>query len=119
MPSHCARVFAMAVVLVVEPLALVLGARFPSVNAVAVGLADVPLADVRFSVEASPDAVPLLNPVPPLAIVDLPIFPSVNALSTRLAQIEATIVAVSVCVAFEAFAMPFVLVPASLVLSTV
>jgi len=101
------------------PLALVAISVLPSVHAVPMRLAFLPLPYVRVLVQSAPDAVALLEALKPLTVVHLAIRPRVDALPVRLAYLEVTVVRILVGVTFEALAVSQVSLPHALVLPAV
>jgi hypothetical protein len=89
------------------------------VHTVTVGFRLSPLPDVGVVVEASPDAVALLEPLNPLTIINLAVGPGVNTLAIRFSVLEVAVVTVAVRVPFKGLAMAEVLVPLALILASV
>lgn len=98
-----------------EPFALIFISVGEDVHTVALGLGVEPLADVRFSVCALPNAVTVLYSLLPLSVVDFAVFPLVDALSICLSVFMSAVVEVAVCKDFVPTAVSAVLEPLSFV----
>ena len=78
------------------PLALISVAVLPLVHPVPIGLAVLPLTDVRVAEDAAPHTVAVLDTVAPLAIIHLSVGPQVHTLAMSLPILEVSLVLVAI-----------------------